>query len=179
LIDFSRCILSSKEALAGKGVYLGSSHIIDVELVKHSRWCQRRMTTQNKSLPPGRYPPIFFDIGEQLEKPRFRRKGGPLGSAEILIVLWGMSQRWSHKEIAHYANIGAKTARSVRQDFYEDPLRVFHFPVITRLGPNSFQCRFCSETRSRRTQAQRHFLSHVFAHEIAQNIDLSRVPEAL
>ncbi len=168
-----------KGGLAGKGVYLGSSHIIGVGLTKHSRRCHRRMTTQNKSLPPGRYPPIFFDIGEQLEKPRFRRKGGPLGSAEYLIVLWGMSQRWSHKEIAYYANIGAATARRERQDFYDDPLRVFHFPVITRLGPNSFQCRFCSETRSRRTQAQRHFLSHVFAHVIAQNIDLSRVPEAL
>ncbi len=150
-----------------------------MKLVKHSKWCQRRMTTLNKSLPPGRNPPIFFDIGQQLEKPRVRKKGGPLGQQEVLIILWGMHLGWSYKEIAHYANIGVVTARRERDDFYDNPLRVFHYPVITRLGPNSFQCRFCSETRSRRTQAQRHFLSHVFAHEIAQNIDLSFVPEAL
>ena len=133
------------------------------------------MTTRNKSLPPGRNPPIFLDIGQQLDKPRIRRKGGPVGSAEKLVILWGMSQGWSRKEIAYYANMGVVTVRHEIKNFAYKPTDVFYLPVITRLGPNSFQCRFCSETRTRRTQAQRHFLSHMFADWLARDIDLSEV----
>ena len=134
------------------------------------------MATKNKSLPPGRNPPVFFDIGEQLDKPRIRKKGGPLGTSEILTILWGQCHGWSKKEIAYFANVGVLTVRNQVDGFYDNPLGVLELPVITRLGPNSFQCRFCSETRSRRTQTQRHFLSHLFAPEIAQNINLSVLP---
>ncbi len=137
------------------------------------------MTIQNKSLPPSRNPPIFFNIGEQLNKPRVRKKGGPLGGTERLMIVWGFCQGWSNKEIAYYANIGVRTVQHKLDRYFDDPLFVLELPVITRLSKNSFQCRFCSETRSRRSQAQRHFLAHMFAHHIAQNIDLSDVPVAL
>ena len=60
------------------------------------------MPTQNKSPPSGRNPPIFFDNGNQLSKSRIRRKGGPIGLPEQLVILWGMYRGWSKKEAAHF-----------------------------------------------------------------------------
>ena len=137
------------------------------------------MPKKSKSLPPGRNPPIFVDIGEQLDKPRVRKKGGPTGLTERLIVLWGMYQGWSNVETAHYANIGPVTAKRLRNKYFDNFLSVFNCPVIAKVGPNEFQCRFCSEIRSRRSYAQRHFMSHLFALEIAENIDLDDAPVAL
>ncbi len=133
------------------------------------------MTARNNSLPPGRNPPIFLAIGQQLDKPRIRSKGGPVGMAELLTIIWGACQGWSNKEIGYYANVGVRTVKKKLNGFYDDPVSVLKLPVIARLGPNSFQCRFCSETRARRTQAQRHFLSHMFADWLARDIDLSEV----
>ena len=85
--------------LGEKGAYLIATHM---RLVKYSGRNQRRMPTQNKSPPSGRNPPIFFDNGNQLSKSRIRRKGGPIGLPEQLVILWGMYRGWSKKEAAHF-----------------------------------------------------------------------------
>ena len=66
-----------------------------------------------------------------------------------------------------------------RNELYEAPLSIFRLPVIIRVGNGIFQCRVYGEVKQKLTQAQRHLLSHFFAHEIARNIDLKNMPETL
>ena len=79
--------------------------------------------------------------------------------------------------IAVDLNCSARTISSIKHRLYDYPLTIFELDVVSHRGNGVFQCVFCGESRSRLTQCQRHVLAHFFAHHIAQNIDLSSVPQ--
>jgi len=94
-------------------------------------------------------------------------------------MLYGVYRGWGAGRISRFCRISDRTVRRFRRGLYGDPLSVFKLPVVNRVGNGLFQCRLCGEPRSKRTQIQRHLLSHFFAHEVAQTIDLRDMPESL
>ena len=135
--------------------------------------------SQSRGVPPiPRDPPIMKDLQNLKELP-------PRGSNESLSVLereailvgifWGLTQ----KRICTHWKLSPSSVKRFRNELYEAPLSIFRLPVIIRVGNGIFQCRVCGEAKQRLSQAQRHLLSHFFAHEIARNIDLSNMPEVL
>ncbi len=79
--------------------------------------------------------------------------------------------------IAEDLKCSRRTVSYVKERLYDYPLTIFDLDVIGHRANGVFQCVFCGESKSRLTQCQRHVLAHFFAHHIAQNIDLSSVPQ--
>ncbi len=123
-----------------------------------------------------REPPIMRDLRTLKELPP--RSGhewlSTLEREAILVgIYWGLTQ----KRICTHWKLSASAVKRFRNELYEAPLSIFRLPVIIRVGNGIFQCRVCGEAKQRLSQAQRHLLSHFFAHEIARNIDLGDIPE--
>ncbi len=79
--------------------------------------------------------------------------------------------------IAVDLNCSVRTVSYIKQKLYDYPLTIFNLDVISHRANGVFQCVFCGEAKNRLSQCQRHVLAHFFAYHIAQNIDLSSVPQ--
>ena len=103
----------------------------------------------------------------------------PLSVLEKEAILVGMYWGLTVNRIASTWEVSKGSVKRFKNGLFEAPLSVFRLPVISRVGNGLFQCRLCGDAKNKLSQAQRHLLSHFFAHEIAQNIDLNDMPEAL
>ncbi len=94
-----------------------------------------------------------------------------------MAVFNGLRDGVAPSRIAVDLNCSVRTVSYIKQKLYDYPLTIFDLDVIGHRANGVFQCAFCGESKSRLTQCQRHVLAHFFAHHIAQNIDLSSVPQ--
>jgi len=79
--------------------------------------------------------------------------------------------------IATQYHVSTRTVDRVKNKLYDNPLSIFDYHVVIHRGKGDYQCVFCGESKPRQSQCQRHVLAHLFAHHIAQNIDLGDIPE--
>jgi len=128
--------------------------------------------------PLVREAPIAQEIRRMREyPPRLEGHKTRLSRLERLAVLNGLRDGMAPSRIAVDLNCSVRTVSYVKQKLYDYPLTIFDLDVIRHRGNGVFQCVFCGEAKSRLSQCQRHVLAHFFAHHIAQNIDLSSVPQ--
>ncbi len=137
------------------------------------------MTKQRPSgiAPLVREAPIAQEIRRMREYPPRREGRTQLSKLERLAVLNGLRDGVAVSRIAEDLKCSVRTVRYVKERLYDYPLTIFDLDVIGHRANGVFQCVFCGESKSRLTQCQRHVLAHFFAHHIAQNIDLSSVPQ--
>ncbi len=94
-----------------------------------------------------------------------------------MAVLNGLRDGVAPSRIAVDLNCSSRTVSNIKHRLYDYPLTIFDLDVISNRANGVFQCVFCGESKSRLNQCHRHVLAHFFAHHIAQNIDLSSVPQ--
>ena len=129
-------------------------------------------------IPPAiRKPPIAEELKRLRELPPRTTNREALSGLERLAILNGIRDGLSPSRIATQWSMSSKTVQRFKSWIYDEPLRIFHFHVVSHRGKGMFQCVFFGETKSRLSQCQRHVLAHFFAHHIAQNIDLGDIPE--
>ncbi len=119
------------------------------------------------------------DLKELESMPPRGGRGDPLCDLERMAMLHGADRGLSAARIGAKGKMSKTTVRTFKKNLYENPLSVFRLPVVQRTGSGVFQRRLCGQPRSKLSQVQRQLLSHFFAHEVAQNIDLGDMPEML
>ncbi len=128
--------------------------------------------------PLVREAPIAQEIRRMREyPPRLEGHKTQLSRLERLAVLNGLRDGVAVSRIAEDLKCSRRTVSYVKERLYDYTLTIFDLDVIGHRANGVFQCVFCGEAKSRLTQCQRHVLAHFFAHHIAQNIDLSSVPQ--
>ncbi len=98
---------------------------------------------------------------------------------ERLAMLYGIYRGCTQVRIHKEWGMSVSAVRDFKRGIYDDFLSVFRLHVIDRVGNGVFQCRLCGQPRSKLSAVQRHLLSHFFAPEIAENIDLNDMPRFL
>ncbi len=127
--------------------------------------------------PLVREAPIAQEIRRMREYPPREKGRSQISRLERLAALNGLRDGLGPSRIAKDLNCSVRTVRYIKERLYDYPLTIFDLDVIGHRANGVFQCVFCGESKSRLTQCQRHVLAHFFAHHIAQNIDLSSVPQ--
>ena len=136
------------------------------------------MPRQHTGIPPkNRLPPIMDDLKELESMPPRTGYGDRLSDLERMAMLHGMDLGMPVGRIAARWKMSKSSVQRFKRSIYDDFLSIFRLRVVQRTGNGLFQCRLCGEPRGKLIQAQRHLLSHFFAPEVAQNIDLSDLPQ--
>ncbi len=133
---------------------------------------------QSTRKPPKNWEtPIAQDIKRLEQKPPRTGSESP-SRLEKLAMLDGIHHGLTGDQTSAEHKISTRTIQRFKRGLYDDPLSLFDMRVIGA-DMGIYYCRVCCELRNKLCQVQRHLLSHFFAPEVAQNIDLNDLPEPL
>ncbi len=131
---------------------------------------------QSTRKPPQNWDtPIAQDVKRLEQKPP-RASRERLSRLEKLAMLDGIHHGLTGEQISAEHKMLTSTIQRFKRGLNDDPLSLFDMRVIG-VDMGTYYCRVCGELRNKLCQVQRHLLSHFFAPEVAQNIDLNDLPE--
>ena len=103
----------------------------------------------------------------------------PLIAERGIVVLWAMYRGWSDTTTARAVRTSDRTVRTVRNSFYNEPGRIFRYPVLhqgLRRGKPIWTCLFCGDMfPTTEKSAREHVAFHIMAPHIVKALGVETV----